>query len=319
MSPLAATSLSVPEGNTTLTRWQDFDQNWGLPLAVLAKVMAAVWLHYWISILKAMELGWGALHGVAAFPGVFETLNNLLSGASSLVGRLDMTLRRRICGVYCHKIAGYSPLQFPHKRADATERDIRIVSVNPVARYQRALQVGIPNPIQTGQSFDCHDHGNASTGAFHADILPAIDILGKFPASSICSALPNGCYLQSCSRTAGLFLCNRTPEDFVQIDCDYFARIAREIYSSYILRHQDQIARLDFCRRVVPINGVDGPKGQEYSGNSFRKKEFATEGGDDIWSLQINRTQACYELQDGPRRLLDGMWKLGEWDGLTFG
>ncbi|KAF3925906.1 hypothetical protein ABW20_dc0105156 [Dactylellina cionopaga] len=178
--------------------------------------------------------------------------------------------------------------------------------------------MGYENPIQYGQSFDCHDHGNASTGALHCDILPAIEFLDGFSQSATCYAFSNGCYLQSCSGSAGIFLCNKSTEGYVSINCHYLAKIAKEIYNNYIVRHQDQVVRLDFCRRLIPSDKMDNPKGQEYSGNSFRKKEFATQGGDDMWSLQINRTQLCYETQDEPRGFLDGLVRLGSWDNLVY-
>ncbi|KAJ6265072.1 hypothetical protein Dda_1227 [Drechslerella dactyloides] len=188
--------------------------------------------------------------------------------------------------------------------------NIQMLSVTPFSRRQRAVQFGKPNPIQYGQSFDCHDHGNSSTGALYDDILPAIETLANFPEKSDCKALPDGCYLQACSGTAGIYLCNKSLAKPVQIKCQYIERIAREVYTNYIGLHQDQNTVLDFCRRVVPITTMTGPKGREYTGNSFRKKEFATAVGDDMWSLQINRTGECYADQTQPRGI-DDQLRLG--------
>ncbi|KAK6349396.1 hypothetical protein TWF696_005683 [Orbilia brochopaga] len=187
---------------------------------------------------------------------------------------------------------------------------VRMLSVTPFSHRQRAVEVGMPNPIQYGQSFDCHDHGNSSSGALYDDISRAIETLAKFPEGSNCNALPNGCYLQACAGTAGIFLCNKSPDQYVQIQCRYMEKIAREVYTNYIGLHQDQRTVLDFCRRATPIEGMTGPKGREYTGNSFRKKEFATAGGDDMWSLQINRTERCYADQSRPRDFDDEFIKL---------
>ncbi|KAK6362371.1 hypothetical protein TWF730_006062 [Orbilia blumenaviensis] len=207
---------------------------------------------------------------------------------------------------------------------ESGERETRQLTVTPLQPHQRAIRAGVPNPVQHGQSFDCHDHGNNSmTGALYGDILPAVEVIDAFPVNSKCMALPTGCFLQSCYGTAGIFLCNRSSEN-VNINCSYIAKIAKEIFTNYISRHQDQVVRLDFCRREKPPIDelerplIDGPKGQEYTGNSFRKIEFATEGGDDMWSLQINRTWSCYEKQNAPREFEDGFIQLGSWGGLVY-
>ncbi|KAF3915604.1 hypothetical protein ABW21_db0207419 [Orbilia brochopaga] len=189
---------------------------------------------------------------------------------------------------------------------------VQMLAVTPFSHRQRAIEVGWPNPVQYGQSFDCHDHGNSSTGALYDDILPAIETLAKFPDGTNCNALPNGCYLQACAGTAGIFLCNRSPDQYVQIQCRYMEKIAREVYRNYIGLHQDQRTVLDFCRRTTPIVTMTAPKGREYTGNSFRKKEFATAGGDDMWSLQINRTERCYADQSRPREFNDVFIQLGK-------
>ncbi|KAK6506596.1 hypothetical protein TWF481_005054 [Arthrobotrys musiformis] len=293
--------------------------DWSLSLTFLPNVVAAVWVQYWVVMVEGVLFGEKILNQVPKLQAFVDRIDG---------GVKDMTFAGP-CDWFnfksCESVSQKQPhggITFDKFKSD--EREARELSANPLQPHQRAVQAGVVNPVQHGQSFDCHDHGNSSeAGALYEDILPAVEVIDSFPPHSKCMALPAGCFLQSCYGTAGVFLCNKSSEN-VNIDCAYIAKIAREIFTNYIRRHQDQVVRLDFCRRTEPpLNELgeplmDGPKGQEYTGNSFRKSEFATRGGDDMWSLQINRTQSCYEQQDGPREFGDGLVQLGSWGGLVY-
>ncbi|KAK6535073.1 hypothetical protein TWF281_006371 [Arthrobotrys megalospora] len=284
-------------------------------------MMAALWIQYWLVMLQGIQIGEKILNKVPKLRGLVDWIDGGMEG-TTLAGPCDWFKLKACESNVPAKSLDSVILTSENLKSD--ERATRQLSVTPLQPHQRAVQAGVPNPVQHGQSFDCHDHGNSSvTGALYGDILPSVEVIDAFPVNSKCMALPAGCFLQSCHGTAGIFLCNKSLEN-VTIDCSYLAKIAREIFTNYISRHQDQVVRLDFCRRENPPTDafdrplIDGPKGQEYTGNSFRKKEFATEGGDDMWSLQINRTQSCYETQAGPRGFEDGFIKLGNWEGLVY-
>ncbi|KAF3933233.1 hypothetical protein ABW19_dt0201655 [Dactylella cylindrospora] len=179
------------------------------------------------------------------------------------------------------------------------------------SHHIREQKIGIPNPVKPGQSFDCHDHSDLSSGALYTDIQPAIDVLKAFPKDSDCAAFGKGCYLVACSGTAGIFLCNWMSVP-ITVATSELIKIAQEVQTNYISRHEDQTTELDFCRRIVRIENVmTGPKGHRYTGNSFLKPGFP---GDFGWSLQINMTERCYKTQEAPRMFGDGLIELGKWE-----
>ncbi|RVD82054.1 uncharacterized protein DFL_009897 [Arthrobotrys flagrans] len=301
--------------------------DWSLDSVFLVNVVAALWIQYWVVMIDGVRIGEKILSQAPKLQAFVDWLDGGVKDMA-LAGPCDW-FNLKACGSGSGKQPDgvtlmTSKILKSDDRGHDHEHGIEELPVAPLQPRQRAVQAGVVNPVQHGQSFDCHDQGNSSTtGALYGDILPAIEVIDSFPVDSKCMALPSGCFLQSCHGTAGIFLCNKSTEN-VNIDCSYLAKIAREVFTNYISRHQDQLVRLDFCRRAKPPVDelerplMDGPKGQEYTGNSFRKREFATQGGDDMWSLQINRTRSCYERQDGPRGFEDGFIELGRWAGLVY-